>query len=312
MKMLTQSTHLIVLPDGALNSIPFDLMSSSDKKYKPIISTKTVRLAPSLRYLAYYQKQHIRSAHHNSGFFGLGDAAYTTTPNIAGLSKGDLEFLSRGHAYLSYFNALPETRREVEQIGRLFQTKNKTTLFGSEACESNIKNHDFTTYNHLHFATHGILGGEVPGIVEPSLVMAEEPGEDGFFSTSEVLNLKLNAELTVLSACNTGSGEFYTGEGVMGMSRAFLIAGSQRVLVSLWPIPSLETEKLMIAFYKKIKAGVSPEDALRAVKLAFQEGRLTKSSEVSSDRGIRLKKTKKVPRDSRHPFYWAAFVLIGI
>ena len=137
------------------------------------------------------------------------------------------------------------------------------------------------------------LGGEVPGVGEPALVLGEEPNEDGFLTSSEVGKLKIGAELTVLSACNTGSGEFVTGEGVMGMSRAFLAAGSRSVVVSLWPVASKQTERLMVDFYRHLRGGKPAAEALRAAKLdLIEQARKTGSIEA-------------------HPFFWAPFILLG-
>jgi CHAT domain-containing protein len=128
---------------------------------------------------------------------------------------------------------------------------------------------------------------------EPALVLGRESGEDGFLTASEVGQLKLNASLAVLSACNTGSGEFVTGEGVMGMSRAFLAAGSRSVVVSLWPVASKQTERLMVEFYRQLRSGLPAAEALRAAKLgALNQARKAKSNEA-------------------HPFYWAPFLLLG-
>ena len=129
-------------------------------------------------------------------------------------------------------------------------------------------------------------GGEVPGVGEPALVLGREDSEDGFLKASEAERLSLNAELTVLSACNTGSGEYVNGEGVMGISRSFLIAGSKSVLVSLWPVASKATEDLMVLFYGYIQDDVPADTALRAAKQDIMDTR-------------------------PHPFFWAPFILVG-
>ena len=121
---------------------------------------------------------------------------------------------------------------------------------GDDARESRLKREDLTPYSHLHFATHGVLAGELPTLTEPALVLSEEDGEDGFLTASEVHRLKSTAELVVLSACNTGAGNTVAGEGVIAMGRSFLLAGARTVLVSLWPVDSLATEQMMTRFYR--------------------------------------------------------------
>lgn len=127
----------------------------------------------------------------------------------------------------------------------------------------------------------------------------------------EASRLSLNAELTVLSACNTGTGEYFTGEGVMGMSRSFLLAGRKTVLMSLWSIPSLETVPLMQCFYSNLRAGAQPAAALRSAKLGFIKDPKGIGDQNQKSRGIAVDPlTKALPVDC-HPFYWAAFFIIG-
>ena len=127
-------------------------------------------------------------------------------------------------------------------------------------------------------------------------------------STSQIRKLKLNAKLTVLSACNTGTGKYSTGEGVMGIGQAFLSSGSDNVVVSLWQVPSTETVTLMKLFYKNIQKGKSLDESLRLAKLKLIK--LDKKIKISNNRGLKRKSTKKYST-SLHPFYWASFVLIG-
>ena len=124
-------------------------------------------------------------------------------------------------------------------------------------------------------------------------MLGSESAEDGFLTSSEVSLFKLDAELTVLSACNTGRGEVITGEGVMGMSRAFLAAGSRSVVVSLWPVASKQTELLMVDFYRKLRGGLPAAEALRAAKLEM------------------VARARKAGAPESHPFFWAPFILLG-
>lgn len=161
-------------------------------------------------------------------------------------------------------------------------------MLGAEASESMLGRKPPSAHAYVHFATHGILAGQLPGLGEPALVLANEDGSDGFLTASEVGTLKLQADLAVLSACSTGAGDTLPGEGVMGMSRAFLAAGSRGVVASLWPVSSKATEALMVEMYRQHRAGLDAGRALREAKRVI----------AASPKW-------------RDPYYWAAFVLIA-
>lgn len=183
-------------------------------------------------------------------------------------------------------------------------------IAGQKATKANVLAQPLIGYRYLHFATHGILGNQVPGVFEPALVLSANSGQsdDAFLTLSEIEKMKLNSDLTVLSACDTGSGKYYTGEGIMGLSRGFLLAGSKSVLASLWPIDSRATVRFMLFFYKHLQAGKSKAESLRLTQLEFMK---TANTEGSSARGLKVtgKSTQSVKLS--HPYYWAPFVLTG-
>ena len=114
------------------------------------------------------------------------------------------------------------------------------------------------------------------------------PGDPTLLQVYEIFNLKLTADVVVLSACETGLGREVRGEGMVGLTRAFLYAGAQAVVVSLWKVADPATAELMMRFYRQMKAGVGKAEALRRARLElFREGRYV------------------------HPYYWAPFVLVG-
>jgi CHAT domain-containing protein len=302
--------RLVVLSDGALNAVPFDLLTLKKKKYRPLIQDKEILNAPSIAYLISSRNQIKNQG--STGLFALADPAYSTKPEIPGASVAETRAITRGSDYLAYFSPLPETRTEAEEIAKAFKEEPVKKLYGKDALESTIKKSDLRKYGFLHFATHGILGGDLPGLSEPALVMAEEQGEDGFLTASEARELKLNADLTVLSACNTGTGKYFTGEGVMGMSRSFLLAGSRSALVSLWQVPSKETEQLMILFYKHLRSGEDLPAAIRKAKLEMiKQYEAPVSTYDSQSRGAKLVRKRITPSKELHPFFWAAFIPIG-
>ena len=135
----------------------------------------------------------------------------------------------------------------------------------------------------IHLATHGLFN-EHQGL-QSSLAFSIKDNQDGFLTAEEILDLDLAADLVVLSACNTGRGKV-TGDGVVGLSRSFLLAGTRNTLVSLWYVPDLATSALMISFYQQLQNNVSQPQALRQAMLNTMQ-------------------TYPSPRD------WAAFILVG-
>lgn len=314
--------RVVVLPDGALNAVPFDLLDLETSGYRPLLERADVELTPSLAFM-------LAPPHTGSGtaMLGVADPAYGAIPELAMNDEG-----SRAAARAAsevYFTPLPETRREVDAIARTIGGTNQL-LYGAEARESTLKRLQLRGFGIVHFATHGILGRDVPGIDEPALVLAGENGEDGFLTASEASKLQLDAKLTVLSACKTGAGDSASGEGVLGMSRAFMVAGSRSVLVSLWSVDSLATEALMVEFYRRMNTGESPATALRKAKLAVRDGTAAPPPEAAAEPIVQpttpTKKKRKgktvevavempvaaaeTPRRD-HPYYWGAFILVG-
>jgi CHAT domain-containing protein len=158
-----------------------------------------------------------------------------------------------------------------------------------EATEGNLKHAGLEQYRYVHFATHGVVDEKHPR--QSGLLLMEEKGstEDGVLHLGEIYNLSLNADLVVLSACETGLGQLARGEGVIGLTRGFLYAGASSVLVSLWRAADATTATLMADFYRELLTGKPASHALREAKL----------------RAIRR------DPESAKPYSWSAFVLIG-
>jgi CHAT domain-containing protein len=151
---------------------------------------------------------------------------------------------------------------------------------------------DLSQYRIIHFATHSFLDSVHPELSGIALSMLDREGkpQDGFLRSNEVFNLRLGAELVVLSGCRTGLGKEVKGEGLYGMTRGFMYAGSKRVVVSLWDVQDQATARLMTDFYRGLLGPKRPQTAaaLRAAQIAiWREGRW------------------------KAPYYWAGFVLQG-
>jgi CHAT domain-containing protein len=302
-KLLAGKKRLFVLPDGVLHTVPFDVLPGVEGR--PLLESLAVTVLPSAETLL----RAPRKAASEARLFALADPVYPKLSTAAG--SGALDVAQAKTRGAKGIPALPETRAEVTAIGGLF--KNKTILLGTDARESAVKGRDLRAFSHVHFATHGVLAYELPNVTEPALILSGESGEDAFLTASEARRLKLNADVCVLSACNTGSGKVLNGEGVLGLSRAFLLAGSRAVLVSLWPVASEATKDLMIRFYKHVNAGKPKAEALRLAKLELAR----RGAKGGGTRGfggiVSGKPTTPVDAkgDGRHPFFWAPFVLVG-
>jgi CHAT domain-containing protein len=192
-------------------------------------------------------------------------------------------------SWVGTLSDLPYAKMEVEGIAQLYPHEVISIYYGNQASEKNLKHMDLESYQRLHFASHGLIDEEKPQF--SALVLSPDPNdeEDGFLTMREVFELKLNADLVVLSACKTGLGKTIRGEGVSGLSRAFLSSGARNVLVSLWNVYDSSTASFMKSFYRNMQQDGT--DKLKALKDARM--RMIQSGKYS------------------HPYYWAPFILIG-
>jgi CHAT domain-containing protein/Tfp pilus assembly protein PilF len=192
---------------------------------------------------------------------------------------------------VSGFHRLRFTRFEAEAISSLAPRGGSLKAVDFEASRQKATSDDLNQYRILHFATHGLLNNETPELTGLVLSLVDEGGNgvDGFLRLHEIYNLRLNADLVVLSACQTALGKEVRGEGLVGLTRGFMYAGAPRVVASLWSVEDRGTAELMKRFYRKIIAeGMKPAAALRASQ-----------TEMS---GL---------RQWSSPYYWAAFVIQG-
>ncbi len=305
---LSKTKKIIVIPDGYLNGIPFAILSKLEKQYYPLVSDYEVTLIPSISYMI-AQRNSQEQPYYDKMLFALADPKFAATPIPEAHRDDTGAFYTRAVSHFNLFTPLPETRTEVENISRILGRGNTVFLLGNNASKKNVKSQPLEGYKYLHFATHGVLGNQLPGVNEPALILAaQDSAEESFLTLSEIETLKLHSDLTVLSACDTGSGKYYTGEGVMGLSRGFLLAGSKAVLASLWPIDSKSTVEFMTLFYQYLQSGISKSGALRLAQLEFMDD---KKSMGSRERGVRIADKIQQQSEVSHPYYWAPFVLTG-
>jgi CHAT domain-containing protein len=187
---------------------------------------------------------------------------------------------------------LPFTRREAMAILALVSRAERKGALDFEASRAMALNPELSQYRYVHFATHAFWHNTYPELNGIALSMVDKQGlkQNGFLRSIDIFNLKLGAELVVLSACRSGLGKELKGEGLIGLTRAFMYAGAQRVLVSLWDVNDSGTADLMEKFYEGLlgKERLSPAAALRAAQIATWRSSRWKS-----------------------PYYWSAFVLQG-
>lgn len=200
--------------------------------------------------------------------------------HVAGKSTGGLNI-----------RRLPFTRQEAEQILSVAPRGGNLKALDFKADRAIATGGELSNYRYVHFATHGYVDSERADYSAVVLSMVNEAGEakDGFLRVHDIYNLKLPAELVVLSACETGLGREYKGEGLVGLTQGFMYAGARRVTVSLWNVNDQATADLMARFYRgMLRDKKSPADALRTAQIEMM--RLTKW---------------------RSPYFWAPFVMQG-
>lgn len=184
---------------------------------------------------------------------------------------------------------LPGIQREVELISKEI----KTNLFtGEKASEINFRNHS-SNYEILHLAMHAFINDSLPAFSRLAFSQNNNdslPENDGWLNTADIYNLNLNARLTVLSACNTGTGILKKGEGIMSLARGFLYAGCPSIIMTKWEVEDNAGTDIMTTFYKNLKKGLLTDEALRRAKL-----------EYLANANPRL----------AHPHYWMGYVSIG-
>jgi CHAT domain-containing protein/tetratricopeptide (TPR) repeat protein len=298
--------HLVIVPSGPLGYVPFEVLVE-DGHY--LIENHRIRYAPSLTVLHLVRLWEKTRAQPQRPLWAVADPVYDQADpraeggkDLAQATRDALaKYLSRGDRGPATGTALARLRfagQEIAIIRALLTASDSDVLTGLQASEAAVKTASakglLARARYVHFATHGILGldtGQPPALVL-SLVGndgardADGGVNDGFLRLDEVTRLHLNADLVVLSACETGKGRLYAGEGVTGLARAFLYAGSRGVVCSLWAVDDRETATFMAHLYGGLKDGKAAADALRAAKLAM----------------IRANKS---------PVFWAPFILIG-
>lgn len=290
---------ILILSDGALHYLPFETLitkidigsegyQAANQRY--LIEDYSVYYAPSASVLGAAMDnlgQRVDKPDDSKIFLGFGDPEFSLV-NADENVKADPVFKQKGFYELSRLYA---TATEVNKISSLFSDSNRV-FYQQGALEEKAKELS-ESYKYIHFATHGILDEDNPEFSGVVLNLARDQKEDGFLTSSEIWDMRLKADMVTLSACETGLGKIVSGEGMVGLTRSFLYAGSASVVVSLWTVADDSTSELMINFYEYLKQGYPKIEALRQAKLEFV---------------VKQKQTG----DFHDPFYWGPFVLNGM
>jgi CHAT domain-containing protein len=300
--------RIVIVADGALNFVPFEALVTTDgagdySSLSYLIKTNKVSYAPSASVAAAIREQK-KTAGRNmllvaDPVFSATDPRMQTGSAVSGVevTRG----LGLDSAVTDANGATPQplilprlagTRIEAEQIERLAKASGAqgNLWLDLKANEDGVKTGDLQSYRVLHVATHGVLDAIRPQFSGLVLSLVGNKGDDdGYLRTGEVFNLKLGAPLVMLSACESGLGKVKRGEGVVGLSQAFMYAGATKVGVTLLSVADKPTAELMTDFYQRL-LGPTPSapDAIREAQLAMISGKKYSA-----------------------PYYWAPFVLLG-
>jgi CHAT domain-containing protein len=265
------------VPDGVLWNLPFQALQSGPNRY--VIEDAAVSYAPSVTVLREAMRRRT-DAQPEPSLLAFGDPATASDPAGTDRSSG----VSPGNLTAS------ETANEVRQLAAIYGTSSRVYT-GGDAHEDRWKA-EAPKYRVVHLATHGVLDNSSP--LYSHLVLASpRPGEheDGLLEAWEIMNVPLQADLVVLSACETAGGRAAPGEGMIGLMWAVFVAGTPSTLVTQWQVESRSSTRLMVAFHQEWRGGRRGVSKARALQLA----------------AVQMLRT----HGFAHPFYWAGFILAG-
>jgi len=325
---IREAKHLIVVPTGPLLSMPFNVLVA--EPYEEEI--QIVGTTPEAAYFDYSQVKWLGSqtgittgvsissfflgrtvpeSKARNAFRGFGDFnRFGDNPALVNRitqNRGLPESCKTSIRALGLLNELSGTRMELDLVREALGVDGKDVILGDDFTDVSVKQMALSDYRVLHFATHGLLAQDPQCLPEPGLVTSLDEGGDTLLETSEIVGLKLDAELVVMSACDTGAGAGRAaeeligfrdvgggyaagGESLNGLARSFFFAGARNVLSTHWSVDDRATQELMVGFYGAVASDneITIAEAMRKSQAALVEG-----AELS------------------HPFFWAPFATIG-
>jgi CHAT domain-containing protein/tetratricopeptide (TPR) repeat protein len=310
MSWLANKNRLIIVPDGLISSVPFEALLTheasqnggrQDYRTLPYLNKKFtvsygystgllfetvsnhVAQEPTLDYLAFAPafSKGLNGASVATLSFGNGAKS-----SVAG--AGDISLPGARSEVFAIKNMFDKSYRGVQWFKNKLSGQLTRVYVGDAATEDKLKSSKLAHSRYVHFATHGVVNKELPSL--SGLAFGQETNdEDGVLYLGEIYNLKLNADLVVLSACETANGKWVEGEGLISFARGFLYAGARSLLVSLWKVSDVSTSNVMQEFYQGLLNGNSMANALKEAK----------DKMIASE------------YDFAMPYYWASFVAVG-
>ena len=287
-----QTSRLIVVADGILQYVPFQILKTSATAQEPMISRFDIVDAPSASALAIVRRERMRRQPGSKLLVGFGDAVFSADYAPQPI-KADINASEERSKATSRFRDLPRlfnAKRELRAIGEMAGGESAFYV-EYNATREQFMNVDLSQFRILHVVTHGVLDDRQPelsGLVL-SLIDGNAHPIDGFVSLADIYKLRAPVDLVVLSACHTALGQKLRGEGLIGLTRGFMYAGASGVVASLWKVDDHATAELMKYFYSNmLQRGMGPATALRAAQ-----------NQIRSQ-----------PKWSS-PYYWAGFTFQG-
>ena len=294
-------TNLVIVPDGALNQIPYETLTTAKKEgsvfdysnYDYLIKKYSISYAYSA---TLYNRDITRNRNNGtSGWFGM--APVFTKGKFTGVElnsslKKEKTFNDLDYQTNSKIEPLASSEQELRNIFSMFTKSGiraKALLWGC-ANKSAFANDSISNYKYIHLATHGFVNSEKPEL--SGIQFSQTKTDDGVMYSGDVYNLTLKCDLLALSACETGLGKIMRGEGIVGLTRAFLYSGASNLLVSLWKVSDNSTSQMMVEFYQQMLLKENNELNYAAL----------------------LQKAKQIlilDKNYSRPYYWAPFILIG-
>ncbi|MFK7922255.1 MAG: CHAT domain-containing protein [Bacteroidia bacterium] len=271
--------EMVIIPDGILGYVPFDLLLTHSPNAQLGFKDWPYLLHQHQLSYAYSSTLHLEQVQSQSRR-KLQTKVLAFAPSFPSMEQAQFASSRR------QLSPLAHNQSEVNQLSRYFSGQ---TYLAAAASEGEFKQ-QAASYDIIHIASHALVNDQNPLYSHINFTPGADSLEDGVLELAELFNLQLQAEMVVLSACETGLGKLQQGEGIVSLARGMSYAGANSVLTTLWQVNDAATADLMARFYAELDQGESKDAALRNAKIAY----LSESDQLSA-----------------HPFYWAAYVPIG-
>jgi CHAT domain-containing protein len=278
--------RIIIVPAGILHYLPFETLIDTERGF--LVESLDISYAPSLNTLHLLSGR--RYSHRDISVlaFGISGQQGEKDGKDAEVSKADRHSDLKDYLLLDDLNPLPGSLKELQKIESIYAGGNIRIYRDSLSTVKNFKNADLSLARYIHITAHGFTNDRYP---QRSAIVfwPEDDRKNGLLQTNEIAALQIQADLVFLSACRSGSGKSYPGEGVLNLARPFFKAGTKTAIVTYWNIGDISSADLVGYFYSHLKDGTEISSALTQAKRELMAS-----------------------RDSyRHPYYWAPYILIG-